>query len=146
MTRLLLRVGGVLLVAGWAIGSATRVQEWTDERRLWAAAVREGPSKPRPLINYANTLTHTAPDLAKTYYAEAIRLAEQPGRTGAERTVGVAIATVNAALLRMDTPGGDVTLAVRDIHQATDRYRVAELRQVEAWVDRRVIALGGSVP
>ena len=136
VSQLFLRVGCVVLIGLWAVRTATRAQEWTDERLLWIGAVEGAPKKPRPLINLASMLVAQAPLLAASYYRDAIVLAEHPGRTTAERTVGVAVARANLALILADT--GQLLEAQAAIKDIADQYHVGAITQVEAWINRRV--------
>lgn len=133
--RLVRRAGCVVLVSAWALLTAARAQDWTSEQRLWLSAVQEAPSKPRPLINFANTLVRTSPDLAATYYEDAIALTQQPGRTKAERTVGRAIARANMALLLADA--GELELGAVVMGDIFSQHPVDVVLNAQQWLQRR---------
>ena len=95
---------GRVVTACWLLGLAVvtgvRVQLWTDEKALWAAAVAHSPEKPRPWINlgqqYARQGAH---GMAVGAFAWGSELSLRPGRTADERTRGWAIAETNLAIL-----------------------------------------------
>lgn len=90
----------VTVGAAWAVLTSARVQDWTDERRVWQAAVQHAPEKPRPWINLGRQYARDGADrLALEAYQRAIALSADPRRPQEDRRIARAIAEANLALL-----------------------------------------------
>lgn len=109
------RLGLVLfvLVVGlrWGLTTSSQVALWTDERAIWAEAVRLAPNKPRPWVNLGRQYDFTGDQgLAEMAYLRAIDLAASPLRSPDEQRFGRAFAMANLAIHAYKR--GDRTLAM----------------------------------
>lgn len=127
----------ILLVAvgvALAASTASRVQRWTSERRLWVEAVVSSNVNPRAWSNLGRLdALGGRPDLAADDYQQAIALAERPGRSRYDQIAVRAYAETNLALLHFEA--GRVSVASRLVATAHDRLpNDRAIQQVSAWI------------
>lgn len=119
------RIGrvSILVVVGvaWAALTTLRLETWQDERRLWADAVQQAPTLPRPWVNLGRQYQlqgQTA--LAADAYRTALRLAEARSDRSAW-----GFAAANLALLTHDA----------DLAVAAKATLPGDWRIQETWTD-----------
>ena len=147
MRRGLLRLAILAVGLVWGLTASHRTDHvWADERRIWTDAVQQAPEKPRPWVNLGNQYGNRGQlDLASDAYRTASALAQRPGRSREEQTIGWSLSETNLALVdahRGDVEGAHlrVTAVLARLYVELDGETIASVRKAERWLAKRVSA------